>query len=144
MPRFVKLAAVLAVAVLAIAPVTGCKQAPSLLANIGGMEGLSKFNDAFAANLLADPAVSKYIDQAGADMVKRGVTTSVAKASNVPIPSDGVDLTSFLHEKNLDEGAIAGFKNGANKAAKDVSLSPEATKGMTAMVDEVLKGLGKK
>jgi hypothetical protein len=143
MIRSLKCAAVFAMALMAIAPLNGCKQAPSLLANMGGMDGLAKFNDAFAANLLADPAVSKFIDQAGADMVKRGVTTSVAKASNVPAPTDGVDLTAFLKEKNLDSAAIDGFRKAATKAATDVALSPDATKGMTSMLNTVLSGVGK-
>lgn len=143
MTRLLKCAAVFAFAAMAIAPLDGCKQAPSLLANMGGMEGLSKFNDAFAANLTADPAVSKYIDAASADMVKRGVTTEVAKESKVPTPSDGVDLTAYLKGKNLDSAAIAGFDKAANKAAKDVALSPDATKAMTSMLSNVMKGVGK-
>ena len=141
MIRFVKFAALIAVAGLTIAPLTGCKEAATVMANMGGMEGVSKFNDAFAANIAANPAVSKFIDPAAADMVKRGVTTSVAKEAGMPIPSDGVDLNSFLKEKNMDKAGIQGFKDSATKAAKDVALSPEATKGMTSMLDAALKGL---
>lgn len=136
--RFRNLAAAVAVGILAMSPVTGCKMDSSLLQNMGGMEGLSKFNDAFGANLLADPAVSKVLDAAAVDMVKRGITTEVARISKVPMPNEGVDLKAVLKEKKLDNEAKKGFKASAEKATKDAALSPAASKEMMSLINGVL------
>ena len=136
--RFRNLAAAIAVGLLAMSPITGCKMDSSLLQNMGGMEGLTKFNDAFGTNLLADPAVSKFLDAAAVDMVKRGITTEVAKISGIPLPSEGVDLKAVLKEKNMDKGAKKGFKASAEKATKDVALSPAASKGMMSLTNGAL------
>jgi hypothetical protein len=138
MMRFRSLAAAVTVGMLAMSPLAGCKQATSLLQNIGGMEGLTKFNDAFGANLLANPAVSKFLDAAAVDMVKRGVTTEVAKISDMPMPTDGVDLRTVLKEKNMDKEGKQGFKDCAEKATKDVAFSPAAAKGMMSLIGGVL------
>ena len=136
--RFRKLAAVIAVGTLALSPITSCKMDSSLLQNMGGMEGLSKFNDAFGANLLANPATYKFFDRAAVDMVKRGITTEVAKISKVPMPNEGVDLRAVLKEKKLDSEGKKAFKASAEKATKDVALSPAAAKEMMSLINGVL------
>jgi len=141
MLRYLRFTAVLALAALAFAPTTGCKEAATLLENVGGTNMLSQFNDALGANLLATPSVSKFLDAGAVDMVKRGITSEVAKASGMPMPSDGVDLAAVLKEKNMDAAGVQGFKDSADKACKDVALSPDATKGMMSMINGVLKGL---
>ncbi len=136
--RFRNLAAAIAAFVLAMTPITSCKMDSSLLQNMGGMEGLTKFNDAFGANLLANPAVSKFMDAAAVDMVKRGITTEVAKISKIPLPSEGVDLSAVLKGKNLDKEAKKGFKASAEKATQDVALSPAASKEMMSLINGAL------
>ncbi len=141
MKRCLRFTVVLAIAALAFAPATGCKESATLIENVGGTNMLSKYNDALAANLAANAATSKFLDAAAIDMVKRGVTTEVGKYSNVPLPTDGVDLAAVLKEKNMDKEGVQGFKDSAEKACKDVALSPDATKGMMAMFNGVLKSL---
>ena len=139
--RFVRFIAVLALAALAFAPTTGCKDAATLYENVGGANALTQFNDALGANLLANPAVSKFLDAGAVEMVKRGVITQVAKMSSMPQSSDGVDLAAVLKEKNMDPAGIQGFKESAEKATKDVALSPDAAKGIMNMINGVLKSL---
>ena len=137
--RFVRFTAVLALAALAFAPATGCKDSATLYENVGGANALTQFNDALGANLLANPAVSKFLDASAVEMVKRGIVTQVAKMSGMPQSSDGVDLGAVLKEKNMDAAGIQGFKDSAEKATKDVSLSPDAAKGVMDMINNVLK-----
>jgi hypothetical protein len=139
--RLMKMFALIAVGMLALTPVMACKDSATMLENMGGMEGLTKFNDAFGTALMANPAVSKFLDEAAIGMVKKGVTTEVAKMSGMPLPSDGVDLATFLKEKNMDEAGVKGFRDSATKAAQDAAFSPTASKGMMSMLDGVLKGL---
>ena len=141
MMRFRNLAASVAMAILAISPLAGCKDATTattLLQNMGGMDGLAKFNDAFGANLLAHPAVSKFLDAAAVEMVKRGITTSVAKAAKIPLPNEGVDLHTVLDEKKLDKAAKQGYMDSAEKATKDVALSPAAAQSMMSLLKGAL------
>lgn len=119
----------------AILSLTGCK---TLLEEMGGMEGVERFNYAFGPSLLANPAVSPFLDVAAVEQVKKGIENEVAKASKVPPPNPGVDLRTVLREKNLDAAARKGFKESARRSAELAQLPGSATGALIKILDGAL------
>lgn len=141
MTRNLKFVLVLAAAGLAVLPLAGCKEGHSLLENMGGAEGVSKYTTAAIGHMNANPAVTKFIDENEMKLVSRGMVTSIMKASSMPMPNDGVDLHEFFKGQGLDQPAIDGIRDAAVKAGKDVALTPEGEKQLKGAVNGVLKGL---
>ena len=56
----------------------------------------------------------------------------------IPLPNEGVDLNTVLKEKNLDKAGKQGFMDSAEKATKDVALSPAAAKSMMSLLKGAL------
>jgi hypothetical protein len=135
MKRFRSLTLAAAIGMLALSSLTGCK---TLLEEIGGMEGVERFNYALGPSLLADPAVSAFLNVAAVETVKKGIANEVAKASKAPPPNPGVNLRSFLAEKSLDKAAKRAFKASAQRAAQLAQLSTSATGGLMRLIDGVL------
>ena len=124
-----------AVLTFAILSLTGCK---TLLEEMGGMEGVERFNYAFGPSLLANPAVSPFLDVAAVEQVKKGIENEVAKASKVAPPHAGVDLRTVLREKNLDAAARKGFKESARRSAELAQLPGSATSALMKLIDRAL------
>jgi len=120
---------------IAILFLTGCK---TLLEEMGGAEGVEMFNYAFGPSLLANPAVTPFLDVAAVEQVKKGIENEVAKASKVAPPNPDVDLRAVLRAKNLDSAARKGFKESARRSAELAQLSGSATGALMKLIDAAL------
>jgi len=124
------LAAMTFAAVLSLGA-AGCKDAmaPSVLANMGGMDGVSKFLDNWTAAMSADANLSKALTADDMSMITRGFTNEVAKASEIPMPNAGVDLVQVLKDKHLSKPNLEAIGAALKSATVTSKLSPDATKG---------------
>lgn len=133
-------AALMFAAVLSVGA-AGCKDAmaPSILANMGGMEGVAKFLDNWTAATAADANLAKSVTADDMGMITRGFTNEIAKASDIPMPNAGVDLKQVIQDKHLTAETLTGLRNALTTAAGTSKLSPDATKGALALWDSVAK-----
>jgi hypothetical protein len=135
--RFTRITATLAFAAALAIGVASCKDAmaPSVLANMGGMEGVSKFLDNWKGTMSANESLSKALTAEDMNMVARGFTNEIAKASEIPLPNAGVDLPQVLKDKNLSKENLTAMRDALKTAAGTSALSPDATKGALSLWD---------
>lgn len=134
------LAALMFAAVLSVGA-AGCKDAmaPSILANMGGMDGVAKFLDNWTASMSADANLAKALTSDDMSMITRGFTNEVAKASDIPMPNAGVDLKQVIKDKAMTNETLTGVRNALITASGTSKLSPDAAKGALALWDGVAK-----
>src|SRR5262249_14117402 len=94
----------LALAVSLALAAASCKESKhsmssTALANMGGMDGLTKFMGAWKDTMSANPQLSKDLTADDMTMVTRGFGNEVAKAGGIPMPNAGVDLKQVLEQK---------------------------------------------
>jgi hypothetical protein len=120
-----------------------CKDslAPSMLANMGGMDGVTKLMANWTGAMSANEALSKSLSADDMSMITRGFVNEVAKASEVPMPNAGVDLVEVLKGKNLPKESLTGVGDALKVATGTTQLSPEATKGAMGLWEGVVNKL---
>lgn len=111
------------------------------LVNMGGVDGLVKFMDAWKDTMSANPQLSKDLTADDMTMVTRGFGNEVAKAGGIPTPNAGVDLKQVLEQKHLSKDDLTAMGNALNAAAKGQMLSPDATKAAMELWEGVVKHL---
>ena len=142
--KWMRTVAVLAFATALTFGATGCKDeamAPTMLANMGNMDGLSKLMTSWTGAMAANTALSGALTADDMGMVSRGFVNEVAKASKIPLPNEGVDLPSVLKAKNLSAENLAAMGEALKGACSTMALSPDATKGAMSLWDGAVKQL---
>jgi hypothetical protein len=136
-------AAVLALAVTLALGAGGCKDTmdPTMLAQMGGVDGLTKFMSNWSGAVAADEVLSKSLSADDMDMISRGFANEVAKAAEIPMPHGGVDLVQVLQGKNLSKENLDAMGGALKTAAATSKLTPDATKGALGLWDGVVKKL---
>ena len=107
MKRMRSVGALVLMASLALAAAS-CKESkesmsPTTLANMGGVDGLVKYMDAWKDTMSANPELSKTLTADDMTMVTKGFGNEVAKAGGIPMPNAGVDLKQVLEQKHLSK-----------------------------------------
>ena len=143
MKRMRTLSAWVLVASLALAAAS-CKESkesmsPTALANMGGMDGLTKFMAAWKDTMSANPQLSKTLTADDMTMVTRGFGNEVAKAGGIPTPNAGVDLMQVLEQKHLSKDDLKAMGDALQVAAKGNMLSPDATKAAMELWEGVAR-----
>ncbi len=128
--RWLKVLAALSVVGALMVGSTGCKDntAPTMLANMGGMEGVSKLMQNWGSAVAGNADLSKLVSSDDMGMIARGFTNEVAKASKIPMPNEGVDLPKVLKDKGLSKANLDALGAALDSAAGVTKLSPDATK----------------
>jgi len=139
--KLMRTVAVLSFAIAMALGTTSCNDAvaPTMLANMGGMDGAAKFMTNWTSAMSANEALSKSLTADDMSMVARGFTNEIATASKIPIPNAGVDLVQVLKDKNLSKENVTAMGDALKAAAGTSQLSPEATKGAMSLWDGVVK-----
>jgi hypothetical protein len=143
MKRMRKVAVWALVGCLAVGAV-GCKESeesmsPTALANMGGIDGLTKFMASWTDSMSANPSLSQSLTKDDMTMVTRGFANEVAKAGGIPMPNAGVDLKAVLEQKHLSQDNLTAMGNTLSAAAKGNLLSPDATKAAMDLWENVVK-----
>jgi hypothetical protein len=143
MKRMRRVGALVLMASLALAAAS-CKESkesmsPTTLANMGGMDGLVKYMDAWKDSMSANPTLSKTLTADDQTMVTRGFANEVAKAGGIPTPNAGVDLKQVLEQKHLSKDDLKAMGDALHSAAKGNMLSPDATKAAMELWENVAK-----
>ncbi|HKA23976.1 MAG TPA: hypothetical protein VKF80_03245 [Candidatus Eisenbacteria bacterium] len=119
----------------------GCKSdlPPSTFANMGGLDGLTKYMSAWTDTMSANPELTKSLTADDMKMVARGFGNEVAKAAEIPMPSAGVDLVSVLKGKHLSAAQLTAMGSALQSAGSASMLSPDAMKGVMELWNGVVK-----
>jgi hypothetical protein len=141
--RYMRVVAATMLAAVLTIGAAGCKDAmaPSVLANMGGMDGVAKFLDNWTSTVAADANLSKTVTADDMGMIAQGFKTEIAKASEVPLPSAGVDLVQVLTDKKYPKESLTGLRGALQTATVTSKLSPDATKGALGLWDQTVKKL---
>jgi len=144
--KMMRSAAVFALAVALSVSGVACKDGMkhTVLANMGGMEGVTKLMQNWTSAMAADASLSQALTADDMNMVARGFATSVAKASEMPTPNDGVDLVKVLKDKNLSKDTLGAMGAALEKACGTSALSPDATKAAKHLWHETVEDVNKK
>ena len=143
MKRMHRMGALVLMASLALSAAS-CKESkesmsPTALANMGGVDGLTKYMDAWKAAMSANPDLSKALTADDMTMVTKGFGNEVAKAGGIPMPDAGVDLKQVLEQKHLTSDNLKAMGEALQSAAKTNMLSPDATKAAMDLWEDVAK-----
>src|SRR5215467_2743603 len=105
-------------ALVALLAVVGCKSSlpPSTLANMGGVEGLTKFTAAWTDTMSTNPELTKSLTPDDMNMLAKGFGNEVAKAAEIPTPNAGVDLEQLLNSKHLTKQQLLDMANALGAA----------------------------
>lgn len=113
----------------------------TLMQQLGGMQGATKLADTFAANLAAQPSVTKFLTPDAISVVKNGLVNEIAKASGMAAPNAGADLTQALTGKGLDATAMSAVTSSLASAA-DTAKVPAAPKAsLMGLMDPIAKSV---
>ena len=112
-----------------------------LFKSLGGAGGVQKLADSFGANLAGNPAVTKYLDPAGIDAAKGGLTNSILSGAGQPVPSGSQDLLSSLSGKGLDPAAVSGVGDALTSAGKAQNLGTADQAALASLMTPVSKSL---
>lgn len=140
--KLMRMVAVMAVATALTLGATSCKDAamaPSMLANMGGMDGLSKLMVNWSGAMSAVPGITSALSADDLSMVTKGFVNEVAKVSKIPLPNAGVDLAEVLKGKSVSAENLTAMGDALKTAAGTSQLSPEATSGAMSLWDGVAK-----
>ena len=138
--KLMRMLAVMAVATALTLGATSCKDeamAPTTLANMGGMDGLSKLMTNWTAAMAAVPALGSALSADDMTMVTKGFVNEVAKASKIPLPNEGVDLVQVLKGKSVSAENLTAMGEALKSAAGTTQLSPDATTAAMGLWDGV-------
>lgn len=143
MKRMRRMGALVLMASLALSAAS-CKgskdsMSPTTLANMGGIDGLTKYMDAWKDAMSANPDLSKALTADDMTMVTKGFANEVAKAGAIPMPNAGVDLEQLLKQKHLTSDNLKAMGDALGAAAKTSMLSPDATKAAMELWEDVAK-----
>jgi hypothetical protein len=135
--------AVLALAVSLAVGVGGCKDTmdPTLLAQMGGIDGLTKLMSTWTDTMKANEELNKSLNANDMDLISRGFANEVAKAGEIPMPAERVDLVQVLQEKNLSKENLGAMGDALKGAAVTQKLSSDAAKGVMSLWSGVVKEL---
>jgi hypothetical protein len=110
---------------------------PSLLEHMGGIDGVAKLMDSWKEGMAADASLTNVLTQEDRNQVALGMVNEIAKATETPMPEGGVDLLKVLKDKNLSKESLKAMGAALNSATTTWKLSPEATKGVTGLWNNV-------
>jgi len=111
------------------------------LVNMGGLDALVKYMDAWKDTMSANPQLAGKLTADDMTMVTKGFGNEVAKASGIPTPNQGVDLMQVLEPKHLSHDDLKAMGDALQAAAKGQMLSPDATKAAMDLWEGVAKHL---
>jgi truncated hemoglobin YjbI len=113
----------------------------TLMDQLGGMTGVTKLADAFAANLSANPTVSTALTPDAINSAKQGLVNEIAKVSGAPEPYAGASLLGALSGKGLTSDGVKGVEDALASAADTMNLSSPAKESLKSIMSPVSKAL---
>lgn len=113
----------------------------TLVDQLGGMTGVTKLADTFAANLSANPMVASALTPDAINGAKQGLVNEIAKVSGAPEPYAGASLLGSLSGKGLTSDGVKGVEDALNSAADTMNLSSPAKDSLKSIMTPVSKAL---
>jgi hypothetical protein len=115
--------------------------ATSLFTSLGGSNGVMNLANTFGVNLKANPAVTKFLDDAAIGGVTTGLYNTIANAGGIKLPEGSTDLMGALSGKGLDAAAVTGVSQSLMSAGSSLKLSAEQMTALSALIEPVTKSL---